>query len=103
MAHGSRTPSSGSTASCGVRFGLFAPPFGPLADPCLLAELAVEAERAGWDGLFLWDHILRDREPIADPWVALAAVATTTDRLLLGPMVTPLARRRPWVVARQAA
>jgi alkanesulfonate monooxygenase SsuD/methylene tetrahydromethanopterin reductase-like flavin-dependent oxidoreductase (luciferase family) len=87
-----------------VRHGLFFPPFDALADPRLLARLAAEAEEAGWDGVFLWDHMLYTPpvERILDPWICLAAMATTTHRVLLGPMVTPLARRRPAVVARQA-
>jgi len=88
-----------------ARHGLFLPPFDDLADPRLLARLAASAEGSGWDGFFLWDHI-QYRPPVTrvlDPWVALAAVATATERLVLGPMVTPLARRRPWVLAREAA
>jgi alkanesulfonate monooxygenase SsuD/methylene tetrahydromethanopterin reductase-like flavin-dependent oxidoreductase (luciferase family) len=86
-----------------MRFGLSLPIFDELADPTLLAELAAEAESAGWDAVFLWDH-LRYRAPAraaTDPWIALAAIAARTERILLGPMVTPLARRRPQVVARQ--
>lgn len=85
--------------------GLFIPQFGELADLGLLADLGRRAERAGWDGLFLWDHI-QYRPPadrVLDPWIALAAIGAVTDRLRLGAMVTPLARRRPWVVARQLA
>ena len=85
--------------------GLFIPQFGELAHPRLLADLGQRAERAGWDGLFVWDHI-QYRAPAAlvlDPWVTLAAVGAVTTRLRLGAMVTPLARRRPWVVARQLA
>jgi alkanesulfonate monooxygenase SsuD/methylene tetrahydromethanopterin reductase-like flavin-dependent oxidoreductase (luciferase family) len=36
-----------------------------------------------------------------DPWVALTAVAAATENILLGPLVTPLPRRRPWELARQ--
>ncbi|RMH77443.1 MAG: LLM class flavin-dependent oxidoreductase [Actinomyces sp.] len=86
-----------------MRHGLFFPPFGPLADPRLVAEVAVEAEAAGWDGLFLWDHVLRARPlPIVDPWICLAAAAARTQRLRLGCLVTPLVRRRPITVVRQA-
>ncbi len=87
-----------------VRQGLFFPPFDALADPRLLAEIAAEAEAAGWDGLFVWDHMLYSERvrDILDPWVCLAAMACSTSRVVLGPMVTPLARRRPAVVARQA-
>jgi alkanesulfonate monooxygenase SsuD/methylene tetrahydromethanopterin reductase-like flavin-dependent oxidoreductase (luciferase family) len=88
-----------------VQRALFIPQFGELADPRLLSDLGQRAERAGWDGLFLWDHI-QYRAPadlVLDPWVTLAAVGAVTTRLRLGAMVTPLARRRPWVVARQLA
>jgi len=81
------------------------PPFGELADPRVLAELAIAAEENGWDGFFVWDHIVH-RSPaqaIADPWVALAAVATVTSRLRIGPMVTPLSRRRVQKLARETA
>jgi len=69
-----------------------------------MAELAVVAEEAGWDGVFVWDHIIY-REPVTDagdPWIGLAAMASVTERATLGVMVTPLPRRRPQVVARQA-
>jgi alkanesulfonate monooxygenase SsuD/methylene tetrahydromethanopterin reductase-like flavin-dependent oxidoreductase (luciferase family) len=87
-----------------VRRGVFLPIFDELGDPAVLARLAARAEERGWDGVFLWDHVLY-RAPVAtatDPWVALAAMAVATERIELGPMVTPLARRRPWIVARQA-
>jgi alkanesulfonate monooxygenase SsuD/methylene tetrahydromethanopterin reductase-like flavin-dependent oxidoreductase (luciferase family) len=87
-----------------VRYGVFLPIFDELADPATLARLGARAEARGWDGMFLWDHVVY-RAPVTaatDPWVALAAVAVATERIELGPMVTPLARRRPWIVARQA-
>ena len=66
-------------------------------------ELAVAAEEAGWDGFFLWDHIQYEA-PVAlcDAWVALSAIAASTSTIRLGPLVTPLPRRRPWKVAREA-
>ena len=86
-----------------MRFALNVPNFGAFSDPSTLMELAVDAERSGWDGFFLWDHVLLwDRNPIADPWIALAAIAVRTERIRIGPMVTPVARRRPWKVAREA-
>jgi alkanesulfonate monooxygenase SsuD/methylene tetrahydromethanopterin reductase-like flavin-dependent oxidoreductase (luciferase family) len=87
-----------------VRFGLFFPQFEELAEPARVAELAVTAEEAGWSGFFLWDHMLaRPGTAVCDPWIAMAAVATATRDIGFGAMVTPLARRRPWVMARQAA
>ena len=81
-----------------MRFGLAVPSLGEYADASLLGDLAAEAEAAGRDGVFLWDHLAYRREPVfaaVDPWAALAVVAERTERVLLGPMVTPLARRRP--------
>ena len=78
-------------------------PFDELADPRILAELAAAAEERGWDGFFVWDH-LAYRAPVravADPWISLAAIACATTRLRLGPMVTPLSRRRVHKVARE--
>jgi alkanesulfonate monooxygenase SsuD/methylene tetrahydromethanopterin reductase-like flavin-dependent oxidoreductase (luciferase family) len=86
-----------------MRSGLFLPLFDPLADPAVVARLAREAEEVGWDGIFLWDHI-RWREPVmavGDTQVTLAAIAAATERIRFGPMVTPLARRRPAKVARE--
>lgn len=87
-----------------MRYAISIPNFGDWADPRTMIGLAREAEAAGWDGFFLWDHIRFRATPLAvyDPWVLLAAIAAGTERLLIGPMVTPLPRRRPWVVARQA-
>lgn len=87
-----------------MRHAVFLPPFGELADPRVVADLAASAEGSGWDGVFLWDHVLRPpTEPaeIADVWISLAAVAMATTTIRLGPMVTPVTRRRPHVLARQ--
>ena len=83
--------------------GVYLPPFGPFGDPAVLVELAVRAEAAGWDGVFLWDHVVAGGLPIVDTWTALGAIAASTSRIRLGPTVTPLPRRRPWIVARQAS
>jgi alkanesulfonate monooxygenase SsuD/methylene tetrahydromethanopterin reductase-like flavin-dependent oxidoreductase (luciferase family) len=88
-----------------TRRGLFVAPFDALADPRVVGDLAAAAERAGWDGFFVWDHLqYGDRiDAIADPWICCAAIALRTERMVFGPMVTPLARRRPQVLARQAS
>ena len=83
--------------------GIFVAPFDELVDPRTVAELAERAEELVWDGFFLWDHIVY-RPPVhavADPWIALAAIACRTERLRLGPLVTPLARRRVQKLARE--
>lgn len=82
-------------------FGLSVPISGAFADAPLLGELAAEAERAGWDGFFIWDEIISDGLPIGDVTVSLAVIALRTNRLRFGPMVTPLPRRRPTKVARE--
>ena len=88
-----------------MKYALYLPNFGTSSDPQLVAELAHEAEQAGWDGFFLSDNILwtdPHNQPVGDPWVMLAAIALATSRIRLGTMITPLPRRRPWTVARQA-
>lgn len=82
-----------------MKFGLSIPPFTGAAT---VVDWAREAERAGWDGVFLWDHMQWNPgvAPL-DPWVLLGAMAAVTDRVRLGTLVTPLSRRRPHVVAKQ--
>jgi alkanesulfonate monooxygenase SsuD/methylene tetrahydromethanopterin reductase-like flavin-dependent oxidoreductase (luciferase family) len=87
-----------------VKHGVFLPPFGEFASARRVADLAVIAENAGWDGFFLWDHLYADPGmAVAEAWTTLAAVATLTSHIRLGALVTPLSRRRPWVLARQIA
>jgi hypothetical protein len=90
-----------------MRFAMYVPNFDTFGSIQTLIELAQAAERAGWDGFFLWDHLLPDADsahgPVADPWIALTAMAGATNHLRLGPLVTPLPRRRPWKVARESA
>lgn len=83
-------------------YSLYIPPFGDYADARTLAELARDAEKAGWDGFFLWDHVFMDwPDRVVDPWVTLAAIAMNTERLRIGTLVTALPRRRPWKLARE--
>lgn len=88
-----------------MRFAVGLPNFGEYAEVATLAELARDAEAAGWHGFFLGDHLVVPGQleaPTCDPWVALTAVAMVTEQLTLGPLITPLARRRPWMAAREA-
>ncbi len=83
-----------------MKYGLDIPINGAYADARKLAELAAEAEDAGWDGFFLQD-VLFSTEPLVDPWVTLSAIAMRTQRIKIGVFLTPLPRRRPWQVARE--
>ncbi len=102
MAH--EEPSVQPPSTRPLSYGVFLPPFDEFAEPRRLVALAQSAERAGWDGFFLWDHMLTiPGMAVGDSFVMTAAIAQATDRVRLGMLVTPLARRRPWVLARQAA
>jgi alkanesulfonate monooxygenase SsuD/methylene tetrahydromethanopterin reductase-like flavin-dependent oxidoreductase (luciferase family) len=86
-----------------MRYGVSIPPF---TDPRAVVEMATDAEAAGWDGVFLWDHLQWSPEvkpDVHDPWVLLGAIAMATERVMLGTLVTPLARRRPVVVAKHVS
>jgi alkanesulfonate monooxygenase SsuD/methylene tetrahydromethanopterin reductase-like flavin-dependent oxidoreductase (luciferase family) len=83
-----------------MHYGVYLSGVGECSSAALLAELAHEAEEEGWDGVFIWDHIGQPHSAV-DPWVALAAMAMKTERVRLGTVVTPVARRRPWKLARE--
>jgi alkanesulfonate monooxygenase SsuD/methylene tetrahydromethanopterin reductase-like flavin-dependent oxidoreductase (luciferase family) len=88
-----------------MRYALSLPNGGAWAAPQSLAELAHVAEEVGWDGVLLEDYIIWQSQqdvPTYDPWITLAAMAMRTNRIRLATNVTPLARRRPWKVAREA-
>jgi alkanesulfonate monooxygenase SsuD/methylene tetrahydromethanopterin reductase-like flavin-dependent oxidoreductase (luciferase family) len=81
-----------------MRFALSVPPF---TDPAVVVRWARAAEASGWDGFFLWDHLRFEADlDIHDAWVLLGAIAAQTTRIRIGTMITPLSRRRPWVVAK---
>jgi alkanesulfonate monooxygenase SsuD/methylene tetrahydromethanopterin reductase-like flavin-dependent oxidoreductase (luciferase family) len=89
----------------GVKRGIFLAPFEELCDPRIVAGLASLAEARGWDGFFVWDHV-KYRAPtraVADPWIVLSAIAGVTERIRIGPLVTPLSRRRVHKLARETA
>ena len=96
---GHRDPTDGA----GLRRGLAVPCFAE--DPADLVRLGIGAEQAGLDGYFLWDHLVHsdsgEGPPIVDPWQVLAVVAARTSRIKLGTMITPVARRRPWKLAKE--
>jgi alkanesulfonate monooxygenase SsuD/methylene tetrahydromethanopterin reductase-like flavin-dependent oxidoreductase (luciferase family) len=89
-----------------MKRGLFIAPFEELVDPRVMADVAAAAEQGGWDGLFVWDHVIyrvggHDSLAVADPWIVLSAVACATRTIRLGPLVTPPARRRIQKLARE--
>lgn len=80
-----------------MRFGIVI----TTGDPRTAADLAAEAEAAGWDGAFTWDGIAIGDGDTYDPWVVMAAMAMRTERVRLGAILTPPSRRRPWKLARE--
>jgi alkanesulfonate monooxygenase SsuD/methylene tetrahydromethanopterin reductase-like flavin-dependent oxidoreductase (luciferase family) len=76
-----------------MKFGLMLPNRGrSYGDANLLVDLVLSAEQSGWEGFFLWDHIDGGGEsPTKDPWICLGAIASQTQIMHLGTMVTPLA------------
>src|SRR3954454_16304401 len=88
-----------------TRFAVGLPNVGPFADPATLVDLAVAAEDAGWDGVFLWDHVLY-HDPdwdVVSSVVVASAIAARPSRIRLGVLVTALPRRRVQTVARETA
>ena len=88
-----------------VKFGLYVPNFGKSSHPLILTEMAVDAEKSGWDGFFLWDHLVEwDKMlPLSDSLTALAAIAVKTKKIRIGTTLSPLPRYKPWTLARQTA
>lgn len=89
-----------------MQYGIVLPTMGRGGDARTIANLAHDAEEAGWDGVFIWDDMYIESEKpeegnTCDPWIAMAAIAMRTERIRFGTMITPLSRRRPWKVARE--
>lgn len=83
---------------------------GELADAEVLGEFAVEADEAGWDGVFFGDHLIYPRtsnpdeyQDVFDAWITFAGIATRTGDIKLGTWMTPVPRRQPWQLARDLA
>lgn len=96
----------GQGAALTPRCGVYVPTYGEFADPGKLIELGCLAAERGWDGFFLWDHIIIDRDHavgVCDAWPVLGALAHVTSGIQLGPLITPLARREVGKVAHEVA
>ena len=74
-----------------------------------LTDLAVEADRLGFAGIALMDHLVqipqvgRTWEPIPEPYVTLGLLAGLDTALRLGTLVTPMTLRPAGVVAKAVA
>lgn len=71
-----------------------------------IGDLTEQAETAGWDGLFISDAMAISAKGFPDfdffdPWVGLAVMATHSERIRIGTIITPVPRRRPWKLARE--
>lgn len=82
-----------------MRYGLEVIPFGRFSDPREVVKIAQVAEEAGWEGIWLWDHLVLPWA-VGDPWITLAAVAAATKSLKLITGIAPLPRYRPHLLAR---
>ena len=72
-----------------------------------LIRMAQTAEQVGFDSVWLGDHLLYDlavgpRGPW-EVWTSLAALAASTERVLLGPLVASAGFHEPTMLAKQAA
>lgn len=87
-----------------MKYAVAVPNLWAYADLNTLIGLARDAEDAGWDAFFLWDHVVGDRDDptsVVDPWIALTAIACATKKIQLGTAITPLSRRSPLKLARE--
>ncbi|MFX1277783.1 MAG: LLM class flavin-dependent oxidoreductase [Promethearchaeota archaeon] len=87
-----------------MKFAVYTPNFGNYNNPLYFAEMAKEAEKYGWDGFFLWDHMVFMEGlnvNVLDPWILLSAITMKTKKIKIGPLITPISRRRPWKLARE--
>ncbi|MBU7013794.1 MAG: LLM class flavin-dependent oxidoreductase [Theionarchaea archaeon] len=82
-----------------MQYGIEVVPFGQFGDPKVMIEFAHTAEEAGWEGIWVWDHILFPYG-VGDPWVILSAVAASTEELKIITGVSPLPRYHVTVLAR---
>jgi len=87
-----------------MRYGICLANIGSYSDPRTSVRVARAAEESGWEAVFVWDHLAFVwGSPAADPWVVLAAIAAETETVRIGTAVTPVARRRPQVLAQTVA
>src|SRR5256885_9657303 len=105
-----------------MRIGVKVPNSGPLPERLGIGAMASELESAGFESLWVGDHIVLPAEiesrypfaedgratwatdtPYFDALIALALIAEATDRATIGTAVLVLPLRQPVVFAKQAA
>jgi probable F420-dependent oxidoreductase len=105
-----------------IRIGAKLPDFGPIVNDVPLSEAARCAEAAGFDSVWVSDHVVMVREiasaypysrdgdmtwdpaqPRFDALVSMAVAAATTQRVEVGVAVLVAALRNPLVLAKQLA
>ena len=67
---------------------------------------AVAAEEAGFDGIWLYDHLagsVHGATRVLECWTTLTAIAATVPRITVGPLVLNVANRDPGTLAVMAA
>jgi alkanesulfonate monooxygenase SsuD/methylene tetrahydromethanopterin reductase-like flavin-dependent oxidoreductase (luciferase family) len=71
-----------------------------------LQSAAALVDRLGYDELWMTDHLLpiygHEDMPVYEAWTALAALASTTQQVALGPLVSPITFRTPALLAKMA-
>jgi probable F420-dependent oxidoreductase len=70
-------------------------------------ELAIAAERLGFESVWAWDHVLAGDDPretaILEPFILLTSIAACTSRVRIGHMVLCAGFRNPALTAKMAA